>query len=112
LSARLRDTFHLPVWADVFSPLPRIISIALPPFSLSSLIDVTPSLTTPLCATLLTTPHRHSDDQNHKHDRGRYHDHDDAAANREHDEGGAHASPSSTNGPTYLHDRQVGVLAH
>jgi hypothetical protein len=65
LSARLRDSFHLPVWADVFSPLPRSIAIALPPFSLSGLIDVTPSLTTPLCATLLTTPHRRSHDQNH-----------------------------------------------
>jgi hypothetical protein len=94
LSARLRDIFHLPVWADIFSPLPRIIAIALPPFSLSRLIDVTPSLATLLCATPLTAPRRHSDDQNHKHDCGRHHDHDDAGANREHDNGGAHASPS------------------
>jgi hypothetical protein len=48
LSARLRDITYLPVWADVFSPLPRTIAITLPPFSLSGLIDVTPSLATPL----------------------------------------------------------------
>jgi ATP/maltotriose-dependent transcriptional regulator MalT len=50
----------------------------------------------------LTTPHRHSHDQNHKHDRGRHHDHDDACANREHDKSGAHASLPSTVATAYL----------
>jgi hypothetical protein len=112
LSARLRDTFQLPVWADVFSPFSRNIAVALALFSLMGLIDVTPSLTTPLCATLLAAPHRHRHDQNHKHDRGRHHDHDDAGANREHDKRGAHAFLSSTVAPAYVHDRQVAVVVH
>jgi hypothetical protein len=74
-----------------------------PPHSLSALLDVTPSRTTPLCLTPLTAPHRHSHEQNHKHNRDRHHDHDDTGVNSKHDKGGAHASPPWTVAPAYLH---------
>ena len=63
----------------------NVAIVLCPPRSLSALICVTPSLTAPLCPTLLSAPHRHRHEQHHKHDRARDRDHDDAAANREHD---------------------------
>jgi hypothetical protein len=57
--------------------------------------DVTASLSTALSGTLLTAPRRHSNDQNHKYDRGRDRDHDDAGAHRERDKDRAHVTPSS-----------------
>jgi hypothetical protein len=82
----------------VLSTLSRNVAIVLcPPCSLSALICVTPSLTAPLCPTLLSAPHRRRHEQHHKHDRDRDRDHDDAAANREHDKAGVgHATPFRT----------------
>jgi hypothetical protein len=68
LSVRLLCASPLPVRAQVLSTPTRGIALALcSPRPLSGLIEVTPSLTAPLRATLLTPPHRHRHDQNDKH---------------------------------------------
>jgi hypothetical protein len=78
---------------------------------LPGLLQITMSLTAPLCRTRLTAPHRHSHEQNHKHDRDRHHDHDDPGVNREYDKG-AHASPVPwTVAPAYLRDPQSEFVA-
>jgi fatty acid desaturase len=71
------------VWAEVLSALPRNVAVALCPSR--SVSGLTPSLTAPLCGTLLLVPHRHRHEQHHEHDRERDRDHDDAGANREDD---------------------------
>jgi hypothetical protein len=58
------------------------------------LIHVASGLTAPLRPSHFSASHRHSHEQNHKHDGDRHDDHYDAGANGEHDKG-AHASPSA-----------------
>jgi hypothetical protein len=98
--------------AGILSALRRNVSVALPSCSLSGVIIVTPSLTAPLCSTLLSAPHRHRHEQHHEHDRARDRDYDHTGANREHDKDGAHhVSPSA--GPFLQHtrhDRQAGAV--
>jgi hypothetical protein len=63
--------------------------------------DVTASLSTALSGTLSTAPRRHSNDQNHKDDRGRNRDHDDAGAHRERDKHAAHVTPFPSTVPQH-----------
>jgi hypothetical protein len=72
------------------------ITVALcPQWSPVPLVYAAASLNTPLRGALLTAPHRQSNDQNHKHDRNRDRDHNDAGADREHEKDGAHTTPSA-----------------
>jgi hypothetical protein len=93
--------FRLWVSADVFSLLPRDVTLALPlrsrcrffhvvdvtvalPFgSRCGFIRVARSLGAPLSATPLTASHRQSHEQNHEQQRKRDNDHHDAGGNRE-----------------------------